>query len=217
MDTLSIAYNNPSTYNDPNGDCPWCIGAAVDIGLQATEIYLDDSKTIDDFSVTSVLVSAGAGAGAGAIGVGLATKVSQINKVAKLGKLATTTLKVGSEVTVDATAIAAGQLARDGEVSAVKVAVDVAGSQSIGNVLGNVAKSRAANSATGKQLQQAVNKQKNIAKGKSNSTPKSKADVAGAEQDLTGFTESRAVGASAASSGAVSTAVEQAQKKLDDN
>ena len=204
------AYNNPVLYNDPYGDCPWCavIGAAIDIGLQATEIYLDDNKTIDDFSVTSVLVSAAAGA----VGVGLATKVSQIAKVAKLGKVASTALKVVSEVTVDATASSAGQLARDGEVSPGKVAIDVLGSQTIGKALGDAAKSRASNSSTGKQLQQAVNQEKNIARGKSNTTPKSRANVAGAEKKLTGFKESRAVGASAASSGIVSTGAELLMK-----
>ena len=179
--------------------------------MQATEIYLDDSKTIDDFSITSVAVSAAAGA----IGVGLATKVAQISKVLKLGKVLSTALKVGSEVTVDATVSAAGQLARDGEVSVAKVAIDVAGSQTIGKAFGNVAKRRTAGSKTGQQLQQSVNKQKNIARGKSNSTSKSQSNVDGAEQNLTWFKESRAVGASAASSGAASIAVEQIQKKLD--
>lgn len=209
-------YNNPIRYNDPYGDCPWCvgalIGAAIDIGLQATEIYLDDNKTIDDFSFTSVAVSAAAGA----TGVGLATKVSQISKVAKLGKAASTALKVSSEVTVDATASAAGQLARDGEVSVEKVAIDVIGSQTVGKALGNAAKRNAANSTQGKQLQEAINKEKNIARGKSNTTPKSKANVDGAEQDLTGFKESRAVGASMSSSGVLSTGVEQLQKNLDE-
>lgn len=81
------AYNSPIQYNDPYGDCPWCIGALVgalvDVAIQTVEISLDDSKTIDDFSFASVGVSALAGA----TGVGLATKLKKVGTIGKLGNV----------------------------------------------------------------------------------------------------------------------------------
>jgi RHS repeat-associated protein len=94
--------DNPVSLKDPNGDCPWCIGAFIgavtDIAIQGAEIYLDDSKSFDDFSFTSVGISAAAGA----TGVGLASKIS------KMGTLA----KIGTEVAFDAAASAGNSICK---------------------------------------------------------------------------------------------------------
>ena len=95
--------NNPIINADPNGDCPWCVGAlvgaALDVGLQLTEIALDDDKSLTNFSFTSVGVSAVAGA----TGVGIATKVDKVLKVANIAsKAGTTAIKVTTNAATDA-------------------------------------------------------------------------------------------------------------------
>ncbi len=200
--------NDPIRYNDPDGDCPWCVGAlfgaAVDYGLQVTTNLAqgkDLSSSLTDVDVGSILVSAGAGAVSG----GLST-ISKLKSAANLTKLAV-------DVAVDASASVAGQVVRDGEVSVTKTVVDIVGSQTIGKTLGNVAKNNAVNSQKGKALQAEVNHQVNISKGKSNTTPKSKADVAGAQKKLDNFVEKKAISTGTASSGAASTIVEAIDDK----
>ena len=204
--------NDPVRYSDPEGDCPWCwgavIGAAVDYGLQVTTNLAqgkDIGDALTDVDVGSILVSAGAGAVSG----GLST-VSKLKNASTLTKLAV-------DVVVDASASATGQVVRDGEVSLKKTVVDVVGSQTIGKSLGNTAKTSAVNSAKGKTLQAGVNTQKNIAKGKSNTTPKSKADVEGAQKKLDNYVEKKAIATGAASSGAASTIYEAVDEKKKQN
>ncbi len=200
------AYNNPIRYNDPYGDCPWCVGALVgalvDVAIQAVEISLDDTKSAKDFSWTSVGISAAAGA----TGVGLASKLKKAGTITKLA----------IEATTDAAASAGTQLAKDGEVDVVDVAIDVVGGQTAGKIAGDFAESKFLKSGKGKKLQEGVNQQKNAKRGKSNTISKSKADVKGAENKLTRATAARGVGASTAASGAASTAVSETNKKLDE-
>jgi RHS repeat-associated protein len=204
--------NDPIRYNDPDGDCPWCwgavIGAAVDYGLQITTNLAqgkDLGDALTDVDVGSILVSAGAGAVSGGI-----SSISKLKNASNLVKLAV-------DVTVDASASAAGQVVRDGEVSLEKTVVDVVGSQTIGKSLGNTAKNNAVNSTKGKALQAEVNTQKNIARGKSNTTPKSKADVKGAEKKLDNYANKKALATSAASSGVASTIYESIDEKQKKN
>lgn len=81
-------WNNPIRYNDPDGNCPWCIGAligaAADYGLQVAGNLAEGKglgDALTDVDGGSILLSAGAGA----TGVGL---------VSKLGKAVKTTDKV---------------------------------------------------------------------------------------------------------------------------
>src|SRR5690606_23567935 len=72
-------WNNPVNLTDPDGNCPWCVGAVVgiltDIAIQTAEIALSDNKSFSkDFKVTSVIVSGVAGA----TGAGLATKLTKV-------------------------------------------------------------------------------------------------------------------------------------------
>ncbi len=92
------AYNSPIQYNDPYGDCPWCIGAligaAVDYGLQVAGNLAegkDLGDALTDIDGTSILISAGAGA----TGVGL------ISKIKKTVKTVDKVVKVTTRVTRD--------------------------------------------------------------------------------------------------------------------
>jgi RHS repeat-associated protein len=199
-----FGWNNPSNLSDPSGECPWClgalIGAVVDIAVQTIEITLDDNKTFDDFSLTSVGVSALAGA----TGVGLATKLKRVGKVGQLV----------IESTLDAVASSGTQLAKDGKVDFGDVIIDVIGGQTAGKVAGDFAESKFLKSNNGKNLQEGINQQKNAERGKSNLISKSNADVKGAENKLTRAQAARGVGASAAATGASSTAIAEIDKKL---
>ena len=201
----AYSWNSPILLNDPDGNCPWCIGALVgalvDVAVQAIEISLDDNKTIDDFSITSVIISAGAGA----TGVGLATKL----------KKAKTLTKLAIEATTDAAASAGTQLAKDGEVNVKDVIIDVTASQTVGKIIGNGANGKFLKSGKGKNLKEGVNQQKNAKRGKSNTISKSKADVKGAENKLTKAAAARTGGASTASSSVVSTSLQETKKAID--
>ncbi len=201
----AYSWNSPVILNDPDGNCPWCIGALVgalvDVAVQAIEISLDDTKTIDDFSITSVLVSAAAGA----TGVGLASKLKKVGTLTKLA----------IEATTDAAASAGTQFAKDGEVDAASVLLDVVGGQTVGKAVDNVVGAKFNSSGKGKHLKTKVNEQVNASKGKSNTISKAKANVEGAKNNLTRAAAARAGGASAAASSATSTVVQETKKKID--
>ena len=203
------AYNSPIQYNDPYGDCPSCIwgaiiGAAVDYGLQVTKNAIE-GKGLESFTHNidgkSILLSAGAGALSGGI--------SSISKI----KQASNLIKVGVEVATDTGISVATQAIKTGEVSLKKTVIDLTAGQIIGRTAGGVAGKNAANSTKGKQLQQNINKQKNVARGKSNTTPKSKANVNKAQNKLDGYVGRRAAASSATASGTASTTVEEYEKK----
>jgi RHS repeat-associated protein len=166
--------NNPTTFNDPDGKCPWCIvafvGAAVDAGLQLTEIAFTD-KTLSQFSFTSVVVSGFASAA----GVGIASKIDKAVKVAKIASEAVKTgIKFGANAAMDATISAANQKLNSGEVSSTKVLIDVISSASVGSITGTFVENVAKNSSTGKVLAKQVNRAERIA---ANSTRKAKQEA----------------------------------------
>ena len=204
------AYNNPIRYNDPYGDCPLCgafIGAAVDYGLQVS-VNLVEGKSLGDSLTdvdgTSILISAGAGALSGGI--------SSISKLQKAGKVVNTAVNVATDTGVSV----ASQAIKDGDVSLKKTLIDVGAGQIVGNAAGNKAGKSAANSAKGKNLQSKVNQQKNIARGKSNKTPRSKANINKAQTKLDTHVGTRAAASSTTASGAASTAVEKIEKKVNE-
>ena len=75
LNPYGYGYNNPVSFDDPDGRCPSCIwgaviGAAVDYGLQVAVNYAEGKSGSDawtDVSLTSIAVSAGAGALSGGI------------------------------------------------------------------------------------------------------------------------------------------------------
>jgi hypothetical protein len=113
--------NDPLSERDPDGETGLVgalVGGGLDILVQTAEIALDDDKTIDDFSVKSVLVSSAAGA----IGAGL---ISKIDRVGKIGS------KVAG-VVGDAAVAAGSRLAKGEKVTAAGVAADVTGGRALG-------------------------------------------------------------------------------------
>ena len=91
------AYNSPIQYNDPYGDCPWCIGAligaAADYGLQVAG-NLAEGKGLGD-SLTDVDgKSIALSAAAGATGAGLLSKIGKVVKTGKTIKNAVKTKKI---------------------------------------------------------------------------------------------------------------------------
>jgi Tfp pilus assembly major pilin PilA len=124
----AVNKNNPVLNNDPDGDCPWCVGAAagaaLDAGIQLLEIAIDEKKSLKDFSFKSVVVSAVTGAA----GVSIATKITKLSTVAK----------VAVEVATDAASSVIEQKIKDGEVDATKVGISVIFGQTVGKRVGNV-------------------------------------------------------------------------------
>jgi RHS repeat-associated protein len=86
------AYNSPIQYNDPYGDCPWCIGAiigaAVDYGLQVAG-NLAEGKDLGDALTDVDGKSIALSAAAGATGVGLLSKIGKVVKTTKTVSKAT--------------------------------------------------------------------------------------------------------------------------------
>jgi len=209
------SYNNPIMNSDPNGDCPWCVGAIVggvlDAGLQLAEIAFDDNKKLSDFSFTSVPVSAASGA----LGVGFSTKIDKALKVYNLGKLALATTKVASELATDATLSASGQIIKEGKVSLKKVAIDAIAGQAVKPIANKIV-AKASNTPVVKQLTRDAERAERIASQRTNpSRQAAKQKQAEAlKKEADSYTQSRGVAASVAGSGVISTAVEKVKKKL---
>jgi RHS repeat-associated protein len=195
--------NNPIFHTDPDGKCPpWIcgalIGVGVDYGLQVGVNLLQGKNLGDaltDINTNSLKVSAGSGALSGGL--------SSISKL----KTASSLVKGIVELGVDASVSYASQIVNKGEVTIEDTAVDLIGSQIVGRSLGNSAKNSASNSPKGKQMQNQINEQVNISKGKSNTTPKSKADLPGAKKEYDNYVERRATTTSTISSGVFSKVV----------
>ena len=91
-------YNNPIRYNDPYGDCPWCIGAligaATDYGLQVAG-NLVEGKDLSDALIDVDGGSIALSAVAGATGTGL---LSKAGKVLSTGKKLTKAAQLSKNV-----------------------------------------------------------------------------------------------------------------------
>ena len=207
----AYAWNDPVSLNDPDGNCPWCIGAligaAVDYGLQVAGNLAEGKSlgnSLTDIDGKSILISAGAGALSGGI--------SSISKLKKAGKVVNTVV----ELVTDTGVSVASQVIKGEDVTLKKTLIDVGAGQIVGRAAGNKAGKSATNSAKGKNLQTKVNQQKNIARGKSNKTPKSKANVNKAQTKLNTHVGVRAAASSATASGAASTSYEKLEKKINE-
>ena len=187
-------------------------GGVLDYGLQVATNYVEGkghAESWTDVSGKSILISAGTSAA----GVGLATKVGQISKLVKMGKVATTAVKVAGEVAVDATMSATNQFLTDGSVDIKNVAIDVTAGQIIGNTVGNKVKTDAQNSAQGKVLQREADRAQRMASG--NAPRESRVKRAQeATKKAESYGDGRAAGAGTAASGVVSGAYEILDEKL---
>ena len=204
MSPYSSMDNNPINHNDPNGDCPMCIGAligaVVDAGLQLTEIALDKDKHISDFSWKSVAVSAVAGA----TGVGLVSKLEKIGEIAKIAKTAI-------EVAHDLTASAAHQYVTTGKVSVKGALLDATVGKIVGDKAGKYAEKLANGSQAGKILSKQLNRVERIAG--ENPRLSRTLKVKTAESKLDNYVGKRAAAASVSSSNVASEATKHMADK----
>ena len=157
---------NPIAYRDENGE--WInlvigavVGAVTDYGLQVATNYMTGVSGPDAWTKVD-MKSIGVSTIAGATGVGLGAKVSQVVKVAKLGKAATQVAKVAGEAVVDASISAGSQLVQNGEVNLVQVAVDT-GAGVVGSKLGDNAKIAKQSSPEGKRLARQADRSQRVA------------------------------------------------------
>jgi RHS repeat-associated protein len=120
----AYAWNDPVSITDPDGNCPWCIGAVIgatlDYGSQVAINYATGNENPwTDIDLTSIAVSAVSGA----TGAGLVSAVNKGSKLVKVGKTAQKLTAVAGEIAVDASVSAGAQLATTGEVDLETVAV----------------------------------------------------------------------------------------------
>lgn len=83
------ANNDPATLNDPKGQCPMCIGAAIGGGLDLATQMLVEGKKFEEVNWGSVAISAAGGA----VGAGIGTSIAKM--------AATTGAKVYLTLTAD--------------------------------------------------------------------------------------------------------------------
>jgi RHS repeat-associated protein len=143
--------NNPSTFNDPNGKCPWCIGfivgALVDYGSQVAGNLMQGKslgESLTQVDGKSILISATAGA--------LTGGVSSLVPKGAAGKL----LVEGTKVAIDATESMAKQYNETGTVSLKQTVTDVGANMVAGKLTENVkVNSNSTIKTTEKQLDRA--------------------------------------------------------------
>ncbi|QII70328.1 type IV secretion protein Rhs [Apibacter sp. B3706] len=199
LNTNIYCYHNPVKLVDPNGKqaiAGALIGAMVDYGVQVGVNYIEGKRGIEawtDIDYKSIAVSAGAGA--------LSAGIAIAAKAKNVGKVGTAIIELATDTGISV----ASQAINEGEVSAGETVVDVA----IGQIAGQVAGKLLKNTKTAKSLQIEVNTQKNIARGKSNTVPKSKADVKGAQKKLDVYGAKRTTSASTIASGVGTETIKQ--------
>ena len=203
-----INQNNPVFNTDPNGDCPWCIGAAVsatlDAGIQLTEIALSEQKSLSDFKWGDVAIAAAAGAA----GVGIAARMDKVVKVASAAnRVSKPVLKLATSAATDAVISAGTQKAKTGSIDVTDLIIDVTAGGTAGRFAGDVAANVAQKSQTGKVLAKQAERAQRVAAA--SSRPARQVAVSTTAKKVENFVASRSVGAGTAASGLVSDAAKK--------
>lgn len=207
-------WNNPVYWDDPDGRCPWClgaiIGAAVDYGLQVAVNFAEGKSGLDAFTDVdggSILVSAGAGALSG--GLSVASKVKTGSKLVKLASS-----EVGESV-IDAAASVTHQLVKDGEVDLVNTAIDVTVGKVVGKKVGEMAENAAKQSPQGKVLSRQLDRAERVAGD--NPRPSRAHKVEQAKKAQAVHTANRTTATTVSSTGVVSGVIENTKSRIIEN
>lgn len=101
LNLYAYARNNPLTLNDPDGHCPWCLGALIGGAGGAGAYYVTQKLTNQPVTVRGLIAASAGGAVTGAT-LGLATAPAALS-----GLFTTATVETGIAVKVGA-AVGAG-------------------------------------------------------------------------------------------------------------
>lgn len=207
-------WNNPVYWDDPDGRCPWClgaiIGAAVDYGLQVAVNFAEGKSGLEAFTDVdggSILVSAGAGALSG--GLSVASKVKTGSKLVKIASS-----EVGESV-IDATASVTNQLVKDGKVDLTNTAIDVTVGKVVGKKVGEITENAAKQSPKGKVLSRQLDRAERVAG--SNPRPSRAQKVEQAKKAQAVHTANRTTATTVSSTGVASEAVKQTKSVITDD
>ncbi|MEQ1949576.1 MAG: RHS repeat-associated core domain-containing protein [Bryobacteraceae bacterium] len=203
LNKYAYVVNNPLRYTDPDGHCPWCIGALVgggmDVGIQMIE-----GKSFSEIDWVSVGISAGAGA----VGGGIAAKTAEL----------AWGLKLAIEGGVDAAGSAAQQLHKNGTVSGTETAIDVVAGRVVGGVVSGAVESAVKNSPAVKQILKEADRKTRIgaaaeAAGNASSAARRSAQAGALNSQASSIVYGRATAASTAASQAASEAAKKTAER----
>ena len=203
----TYTHNNPVLYTDPDGNAlifGAIVGAVLDVGIQTVLIATGRQE---EFSVTSVIVSAASGA----LGVGLATKINQARKL-------TTLQKAGASIAGDVTVSVGATVAKGEKVTPLGVAADVvlgqAGGKAAGKFARNKAKASNENTILNRQADRAERIANNPKVGRPNARQRQAQQARDAQQ---GFLSEAEVRGGTVGSGLGQTAAQGTLKMLDND
>lgn len=211
MSPYAYSWNSPIVLKDPDGDCPWCVGALVgavtDYGLQVAVNFAEGKTGVDAFTEVdkgSILVSAGAGALSG--GLSVASKIKTTSKLIKLAA------GEGGEAVVDATSSVANQLVKDGKIDLIDTAIDVTVGNIVGKKVGDISGNAANNSNKGQTLKRQADRAERVNR---DSKPSRAQNLEKAKAAIAKHTATRTTATTVASTGLVSETIKQTKKAVE--
>jgi RHS repeat-associated protein len=203
----AYGWDSPINLKDPDGDCPWCIGAVVgavtDYGIQVAVNFAegkDFGDAFTDVDGSSILISAGAGALSGGLSV-----LSKAKNASKLVQLATSE---AGETVIDAGASMISQLDGNGEISVTNTVIDATVGKILGKKVEKLVENSVSKSNTGKLLARKADRAKRV--NNKNPRPSRQAKVEKAESAITKYTARRVTAATVSSTTVSSEVIKKA-------